>query len=78
MTVTEWIEGVDPEGIYDDKELGDALRRDTGLTPAWPTHSLVEIKSMIVARGGSGAVADCEGPLVYGREAIASLVNPEE
>lgn len=77
MTIREWLEGVDPEGIYDHKELGEALRTDTGREPGWPTHSLGDIKSMIAARGGSGAVVDCEGPLVYGREVIASL-NPEE
>lgn len=74
MTITTWIEGIDPEGIYDHYELAADLWQETNELPRWPTHTAMETKIAIATKAMGGSVhPDIGDKLAWGDEVIAAM-----
>ena len=69
---SEFLAELDSHGIYDAEHLAEDWRKNTGLEPCWPTHSVAATQATIEGRGLGGQVSG-EGKTAWGYEVAEAV-----
>jgi hypothetical protein len=74
VKVSEWLAKLSSHTIYDSVDLGNRFRKECGMEPCWPEHTVAECRKAIHARGVGGYVeGNPDDKTANGYEVAAAL-----
>ena len=74
MKVSEWLAKLSSHTIYDSVDLGKRFRKECGMEPCWPEHTVAECQKAIKNRGLGGYVeGNPSDKIANGYEVAAAL-----
>jgi len=74
VKVSEWLAKLSSHTIYDSVDLGNRFRKECGMEPCWPEHTVRECRMAMQARGVGGYIeGKRDDKVAYGYEVAAAL-----
>lgn len=74
--ISEWLDKIDPWGIYFSTKMKEDFHKETGQEPDWPEHSYKETVKIMEDRGLGGSICSpTSEKMCYGYEMAVALAE---